>query len=137
MTDINTGTFTIDFKFRPKEDRAGAMVGGRIKMGAHDCLVRPQDVELRTIKSLIVTPIGTRLNEVGSYPGYRNIILSTYLGSMGVLDHSTTAATPGGNYARIRSAMLLGSNEATVSGTTRVGTALLGSILASFVAFGD
>jgi len=135
MTEINTGTFTIDFKFRPK-DRAGAMVGGRIKMGPHDCLVRPQDIELRTIKSLMVTPIGTRVTEVGSYAGYRAMVLTTYLGSLGVLDASGTPTTPLGNYARIRAAML-GSFEEPTVGTTRVGSAVVGSILASFVAFGD
>jgi len=134
VVSINTGTITVDWKWRPRP-RAGVVVGGRVKMGPHDCLIRPQDIELRTIKSLVLTPIGTRATELGSHVGYRATILTTYMGSLGVLDTSRAAGTALGNYVRVRATMV--GSLGSFGQHSRAGSAVTGSILASFLAFGD
>ena len=139
-TYLNMGTFAIDFRFKPR-GREGVMVAGAIKMGAHDCLVRPQDIELRTIRSMVLTPMsGTAWppgagSGLGSYVGQRTIILETYMGSLGNLDKSRAGSMGSGNYMRIR-ACQVGSFAPTV-GTCRVGSALPGSVRVSFLAFGN
>lgn len=140
MTSINTGTITVDWKLKAK-DREAVMVAGNIKMGPHDCLLRPQDLELRTIRSIVLTPtLGSAEpagygNALGSDVNYRTLVLMTYMGSRGVLDTSRAAGTPGGNYIRVRGQMV--GSFATGVGTCRVGSAVSGSFRASFMAFGN
>jgi len=140
VVSLNTGTVTIDFKFRPR-GREGAMIAGNIKMGPHDCLIRPQDIELRTIKSIVLTPMmGSRVpagfgRSLGSDIGYRTVVLETYMGSPGVLDTSRAAGTALGNYVRVRACQV--GSFSTGVGTTRVGSAISGSFKVSFIAFGE
>jgi len=138
-TYLNMGTFTIDYKHKPR-GREGVMVAGVIKMGAHDCLVRPQDIELRTIRSMVLTPMmGSAIpasfgNSLGSDIGYRTVILETYMGSPGNLDKSRAGSMGSGNYMRIRACQV--GSFTTGVGTCRVGSAMVGSFKASFIAFG-
>ena len=138
-TYLNMGSFTVDFKLRPRP-RSGIMVAGNIKMGAHDCLVRPQDIELRTIKSMVLTPMmGSSVpagfgNSLGSDIGYRTVILETYMGSSGNLDKSRAGSMGSGNYMRVRACQV--GSFSTGVGTCRVGSAMSGSFKASFLAFG-
>jgi len=137
---INTGVVTIDYKAKSK-GREGVMVAGQIRLDPHDTLIRPQDIELRTIRSIILTPqvylsgtsyAGSAKQAIGSI-GYRQFVMGAYLGSIGVLDTSTTAGVPIGNYARLR-AVMVGSLVDTVTGTAPLG---MGSITTSFLAFGN
>jgi len=132
MASINTGTVTVDFKFRPRP-RAGVMVAGRIKMGGHDALVRPQDLELRTIKSIVVAPASYSGALLGSYVGYKTTLVEAHIGSIGVLDTSRAVGTPTGNYARLRASQV-GSSGATWGGTALPSG---GSVTVPFLAFGE
>ena len=140
VVSLNIGTITVDYRHRPT-GRAGVMVAGHIKMGAHDTLIRPQDIELRTIKSIIMTPMmGSQVpagfgDRLGSHVGYRSTILETYIGSIGVLDTSRAAGSAVGNYVRVRASMV--GSLGSWGQYSRAGSALPGSIYASFMAFGE
>ena len=140
VVSLNIGSVTVDFKYKPR-GREGVMVAGRIKMGPHDCLIRPQDIELRTIRSIILTPMMGSAepagygNSLGSDVNYRGVLLTAYMGSRGVLDTSRAPGTAVGNYVRVR-AQMIGSFSTGV-GTCRVGSAVSGSFHASFMAFGN
>jgi len=142
VVSLNTGTVTVDFKFKPR-GREGVLVAGMIKMGPHDCLIRPQDIELRTIRSISLTPMmGSAYppgvgNRLGSHVGYRTTVLETYIGSIGVMDTSRAAGTAVGNYVRVRACQVGSFAPAGGVGTCRVGSALSGSFRASFLAFGN
>jgi len=138
-TYLNMGSFTVDFKLKPR-GREGVMVAGLIKMGPHDCLIRPQDLELRTIRSLVLTPMmGSQVpvgfgQSLGSDIGYRTVVLETYMGSYGNLDKSRAGSMGSGNYMRVRACQV--GSFSTGVGTTRVGSAMRGSFKVSFLAFG-
>lgn len=131
-----TGTVYVDASIKDQE-RDASLVVGRLLVG-NNSTVRPQDLNLRTIRSMVLTPWGAGPARFipGSGQLRSAIIMSGSIGSLGVLDTSTAAATPVGNYVRIRAHRLYGTGQgANSTGTWRLGTQA-GSMRASFIAVG-
>lgn len=143
---MSNGTVTIDARY--KNDQSQVMSIGRIKVGNND-IIRPQDLGLRTVKSIHFTPWTQSPNPIvpGTIGGSmaaknylrtlnrKTAIVTGSIGSLGVLDTSTTGATPIGNYVRVRAYTLAPFGTWVGNYTLILGTQA-GSIRASFLAVG-
>ena len=113
------GTVYVDARINAPKDYV--MVVGRGFMGEVDHL-RPQDIDLRRIDSVVFSPWR---NLVAA--NRRVIYMQGSIGSLGVLDTSTSRGSILGNYVRVRIQKLQGSGPRLSGGTMYGGTFYIGS----------
>lgn len=137
------GTVYVDGSFR--NSKGQVMVMGRVLLGTNDT-IRPRDLGLRTIKSIVFSPWGDQdaaltLDAMGSVRSFR--VITGSIGSLDVLDTSTSslAASGTGNYVRTRALVIRPAGSIGVAanhgGGVRVYIGTVGgSMRASFIAVG-
>ncbi|GEM_PF-5439258 len=131
-----TGSVYIDVSLKDQE-RGNTVVFGRVLLG-QNATINPQDVGLRTVKAIGFSPwLSGPARFIPGSGQLRSVVLMTgSIGSLGVFDTATAAATPIGNYVRVRTQRLTGTGNTSASGGTwRLGT-VAGSARASFWAVG-
>lgn len=142
-----TGTVSVDAKL--KDERGNLVTMGRVKLGGN-ATINPQDLEMRVVKAITFNPwpgrdtmVAGSIGSLASKDYFRQFyVMQGSIGSLEILDAATGAASPVGNYVRVRSYRVktLGSITARADGPQ--GTARLyigtqaGSIRASFWAIG-
>ncbi len=143
-----TGTVYVDGQFKAERGQ-NVIVVGRVLLGVN-ATINPRDLNLRTIRSINFNPwqrydvfvagsIGSTTSK-HYFREFRTMIGS--IGSLGVLDASTSDTAPVGNYVRVRSYRVrtfgsITNRSASAQGTKGIyiGT-VAGSQRASFVAVG-
>lgn len=129
-----TGTVYVDISLKDRE-RGVSVVAGRMLLG-NNALVRPQDLNLRTIRSINLQPWYATTLTPAAAQLRSAMIAAGSIGSLGVLDTSTSPGTMTGNYVRVRNHRFYGSVSASAHGTWRLGTQP-GSVRLSFLAVGQ